>query len=181
MGAIVHINGYPGVGKLTVGRLLADRIGARLLDNHSIYNIALALTAFKSKAYYETLRATRAIAYARVLEVPPGVPVILTNAHFADSAWGNESWDAAIALAQARGAKHLVVILECAVEENARRIASEDRDEKRKPRDPSLFAGNMNGRQLIERGGDALLRIDTTALGAAETTGLIAEWLMSQA
>lgn len=180
MGAVVHINGYPGVGKLTVGRLLAEKMGARLLDNHSIYNIALALTAFKSEAYYETLRATRAIAYARALELPKDLSLILTNAHFADSAWGNESWDAAIALAHQRGAKHLVVILECDGEENARRIASEDRDEKRKPRDPRLFTGNVNGRQLIVRG-DALLRIDTTALGAAETSRLIADWLKLQA
>src|SRR5258706_8157445 len=149
MGAIVHINGYPGVGKLTVGRLLANRIGARLLDNHSIYNIALALTAFKSKAYYETLRATRAIAYARVLELPRNVAVILTNAHFSDSEWGNESWNAAIALARERGVPHFVVILDCDAAENARRIESEDRDLKRKPRDPSLFVGNAARRALI--------------------------------
>src|SRR5689334_8655837 len=110
---IIHINGYPGVGKLTVARTLAERIGAKLLDNHSIYNIALALTAFKSDAYYETLRATREIAYRRVLEIPNSIPVVLTNAHFVDSAWGNESWDAVIDLTRNRGSRLYVVILTC--------------------------------------------------------------------
>ena len=45
---LVHINSYPGVGKLTIGRALANQIGGKLLDNHSIYNIAFALTEFRS-------------------------------------------------------------------------------------------------------------------------------------
>lgn len=38
----LHINGHPGVGKLTVVELLRERVGARLLDNHSVYNVALS-------------------------------------------------------------------------------------------------------------------------------------------
>jgi cytidylate kinase len=174
---IIHINGHPGVGKLTVGRILAARIGARLLDNHSIYNIALALTEFKSAAYYETLRATRTIAYRRVLELPREIPIILTNAHFRDSTWGNESWDAAIELARNRSSRLLTVILDCAHEENARRIRSEDRDLKRKPRDPTLVGGNAARRVLLDRDGDRLLRIDTTMLSAEDTAEQIARWI----
>jgi shikimate kinase len=33
---IIHINGYPGVGKLTIGRIVAEQLGGRLLDNHSV-------------------------------------------------------------------------------------------------------------------------------------------------
>ncbi|MBN9087803.1 MAG: hypothetical protein J0J01_12910 [Reyranella sp.] len=76
---IVHINSYPGVGKLTIGRALAELIGARLLDNHSVFNVAFALTEFRSPAFYDTVRAVREIAYQRILELPAGVPVVLTN------------------------------------------------------------------------------------------------------
>ena len=31
---LVHINSYPGVGKLTIGRILAEQIAGKLLDNH---------------------------------------------------------------------------------------------------------------------------------------------------
>ena len=50
MSCLIHINGHPGVGQLTVAELLKDSLGARLLDNHSVYNVALALTEFKSEA-----------------------------------------------------------------------------------------------------------------------------------
>ena len=90
---IVHLNSYPGVGKLTIGTLLMGKIDGKLLDNHSIYNVAFALTEFKSAAFYETVRAVRQIAYARVLSIPVEVPVIITNAHAQGSKWGNECWD----------------------------------------------------------------------------------------
>ena len=56
---LVHINSYPGVGKLTIGRILAEQIAGKLLDNHSIYNIAFALTEFRTPEFYDTVRAVR--------------------------------------------------------------------------------------------------------------------------
>ena len=178
---IIHINGFPGVGKLTVGKLLAAQLGGKLLDNHSIYNIALALTEFKSVAYYETLRAVRAIAYQRVLELPVGVPVVLTNAHLSGSDWGNECWDAVINLARAREVPLFIVVMECSPEENARRIQGLDREEKRKPRDPTMFRGNIEGRPLLDRGGDQLLRLDVTHLAAGEAAMQMADWIRGRA
>ncbi|UXN58738.1 hypothetical protein [Phyllobacterium zundukense] len=88
---LVHINSYPGVGKLTIGRALADKIGGKLLDNHSIYNIAFALTEFRSPNFYDTVRATRDLAYQRVLTLPTTMPVILTNWYSKGSAWGRKT------------------------------------------------------------------------------------------
>ena len=177
---IIHINGYPGVGKLTVARLLADRLGAKLLDNHSIYDIALSLTEFKPDAYYETLRATRSIAYERILELPKSVPVILTNAHASDSAWGNECWDAVIDLARKRKTQLYVVVMECSATENARRIQDPERDEKRKPRDANMFKGNIDGPPLLDRGGDELMRFDSTNLSPRDSAQLIGRWIESR-
>ena len=176
---IIHINGFPGVGKLTIAKILAEKLSARLLDNHSIYNVALAMTEFKSPEYYDTIRAVREIAYRRVLEVPAGIPVILTNAHSSKTAWGNECWDAAIDLARSREAKLLIVVLECSLEENARRIQGLDREAKRKPRDPAMFRGNAEDRPLLDRGGDHLLRLDVTELEAEVSASRIEEWVQS--
>ena len=176
---LIHINGYPGVGKLTIAKILAEKLGARLLDNHSVYNVALALTEFKSPEWYDTIRAVREIAYKRVLEIPAGIPVILTNAHSSNNAWGNECWDAVIDLARSRGASLLIVVLECSLEENARRIQGLDREAKRKPRDPAIYHGNAEGRPLLDRGGDHLLRLDVTELEAEESASRIEKWVLS--
>lgn len=174
---IIHINGCPGVGKLTVGRLIADALGARLVDNHSIYNLAFALAEPKSDAYFEILREVRATAVKWMLALPPGAPIVLTNAHFTDSAWGNENWDEMTRLARARDARLLVVILDCDIAENDRRIASPDRALRRKLTDPTKFFAARAGRKLIDHGGDETLHIDTTLLSAEQTAERVLQWI----
>lgn len=39
---LIHINGMPGVGKLTVAGMLAGKFGMHLVDNHSLINAAYA-------------------------------------------------------------------------------------------------------------------------------------------
>ena len=178
---IVHINRYPGVGKLTIGRALADLIGGKLLDNHSVFNVAFALTEFRSPAFYDTVRAVREIAYRRILELPRAVPVVLTNWYSQGSAWGEENWARAITLAKDRECALNVVILSCLPDENARRIQSPGRAAKRKPQDPEMVGDNRKGRSLLDRGGDRLLRLDVTDLSAAEAAKTIADWLSAPA
>jgi hypothetical protein len=42
-GTIIYIVGPPGVGKYTIGRLLAERLGCRLVDNHFWLNVIFSL------------------------------------------------------------------------------------------------------------------------------------------
>jgi hypothetical protein len=130
---LIHINSYPGVGKLTIGRIFAHLIGGKVLDNHSVYNIAFALTEFRTAEFYDTVRAARDLAYDRILALPADMPVILTNWYSKGSPWGEENWDAVISLARRRSCDLAVVILACSPEENARRIIHEGRDAMRKP------------------------------------------------
>lgn len=178
--ALIHINSYPGVGKLTIGRKIAADLGGKLLDNHSIYNVAFALTEFKSDEFYDAVRDVRSTAYKLVTTLPSRIPVILTNAHAQDSTWGNECWDHAIDLAQKTGRDHFVVLLDCTREENAKRIQSADRDVLRKPRDPTMFRQGETDRVLIDRGADRLIRLDTTSLSVNEAAASIVAWLLKQ-
>ena len=77
---IIFLNGWPGVGKLTVARHLVAATGGRLLDAHTIYNVAFYLTEFRTPVFYETVRKVRDIAFDRVVELPPRTPVVMTNA-----------------------------------------------------------------------------------------------------
>jgi sugar phosphate isomerase/epimerase len=158
-------------------RHLAELLNGKLLDNHSIYNVAFAVTEFRTPPFYQTVRAVRDVAYARLLELPPTTPVVLTNWYSQDSAWGAENWEGVIALARRRGCPLLVVILSCSPEENARGIQNEERASKRKPLNPEMVRANSTGRPLLDRVGDALLRLDVTSLSAQAAAGSIAEWV----
>jgi hypothetical protein len=43
IGTIIYIVGPAGVGKYTIGRLLAERLGYRLVDNHYWLNVIFSL------------------------------------------------------------------------------------------------------------------------------------------
>ena len=68
---IIHINSYPGVRKLTIGSHLAELLDGKLLDSHSIYNVAFALTGFRNS---ESPACRNALPTSRPMpEAFPGV------------------------------------------------------------------------------------------------------------
>jgi len=173
---IIEIAGQAGVGKLTIGRLLAARLSGRLLDNHSIYNVAFALTEYRSEAFYRTVQAVRDIAWQAALDLPPETPLLLTTAS-GTIPWWREQWrDAVVDLARQRGSRLLLVHLLCSDEENRRRIASPDRLASRKPVDPAAVDRNGERLTLIDHG-DELLELDVTNLTAEDAAERIALWV----
>lgn len=172
---MIHLNGYPGVGKLTVGRILARRLGGRLLDNHAIYDVAFALAEFRSPAWDRLARGVRDVAFQGVEALSPQVPVITTNA-CSDSDWGREMWRAMLDLAARRGSPFMVVSLDCDPQENARRLGSEGRGGG-KMTDPVALEAYRRNWRLLEHGGDGLLRLDCTSLSAERAATAIMEWV----
>ena len=177
---LLMINGWPGVGKLTVARLVAAELGARLLDHHTIFNIAHRLNDFRSPSYYETARAVRGVAFQAAAKIPSGEPIVMTGI-WGDSDWGNENWAAVTDLARQRGAKFFVVVLDCSEEENVRRVAQPERAALNKLLDPAALieARNRPGRALLCRG-DAVRRVDNSNLSARECAARIIAWLRSR-
>ena len=173
---IIVLNGYPGTGKLTIGRHLADRLQGRLVDIHTIYNLAFALTAFKSEAFYRTIRAVQALADDLILELPPDVPVIFTEILTHGSDWGDEAHGRLLDLAKARGPLCMVE-LHCDLTENERRIQHPDRELSRKPRDPGMARRNHE-RAAVLMGADLpdYLRLDVTHMTAEGASAAIANW-----
>lgn len=171
---IIHLNGWPGVGKLTIARLLRDRLGARLLDNHTVFNVAFALTRFRSPEFYRAARTVRDAAFDCTSLVSPDVPIIMKNA-LSESDWGRENWSAVKALAQRNNRKLLAVIVSCDETEQAKRIASAERGYLGKLVDPAQW--NLRDRKLIEDDADALLRLDTTFVPAEQSARQICDWV----
>jgi hypothetical protein len=176
---IIVLNGYPGVGKLTIGRTLIELISGRLLDIHSVYNVAFALTEFKSPEFIETVERIEKIAHDLILKLPHDVPVVLTTVLTEDSDWGKAEWSRMVRLGEARP-PFLVVHLHCDLEENIRRIQSDQRNKMRKLRAPDVAERNhANGKVLAGTDALHLLKLDITSMSPLEGAQTIAEWAKS--
>lgn len=175
---IIVLNGWPGVGKLTVGRILAQTLGARLLDSHSVYNVAFSLTDFRTPEFNQTVRGVREVAFTAAARLPASEPIIMTACYANESPWGNENWDAIIALARKSGRKLLAVALDCAAAENVRRVRVAERANLRKLTDGDELMRVREGRTLLERDVDAVLRIDNTSLSPEACAARIAAWVV---
>lgn len=176
VGKLIHINGAPGVGKLTVARRMAARLQARVLDNHAIYNVAFALTDFRSPGFYDAVRALRAAAYDQILRLPDNETVILTDAYFDDTDWGRESWSVIDLLADQRGWPFFSIALVCEAAEHRRRIVNEERAGRGKLQDAS-YVDRAVTRRLIENVGGLCNRLDTTDLSADYAASILVDWI----
>ncbi len=177
---LINLNGWPGVGKLTVGRILAARIGARLIINHAILDLAEAIADRGTDQFYDAVRAIRATTFEQLARLPLNIPIILTNV-VASGGTGflEETWRAIIDLARVRGSDLYSVILECDSNELAERIVSADRAAFNKVRDPALVANAKSERNLCDAGATYHLTVDNTALPPEACAEQIATWLES--
>ncbi|MEL6679775.1 MAG: nucleoside kinase [Pseudomonadota bacterium] len=170
---LIHLMGWPGVGKHAVGRCLAPLIGARYVDNHTLLNPAFAAVPFQSEGYYRINRAVVTAVYAELAR--DAAPLVLTNCQ-TETAWGRECWGRVRGLAEARGGPFVQVVLDCALEENVRRVVLPDRSGG-KLRDPDVLREARATKALIV---DATLpahRFDTTDTSPADTARAIAAHL----
>jgi predicted kinase len=158
---IVHLNGWPGSGKLTVARVVARKLGARLLDNHTLHDVAGRLCDRHTREYWELYYQVREIAYKRVRALPFHETVVMTNAFALESDREREGWAAVKALAHDRGVPLVAVTLQCSLDENVRRIASEDRRD-RKMTDPGPLIEWRSALTLLTDGSVPSLTIDNT-------------------
>lgn len=173
---IININAWPGTGKLSVAQQLVNRLGGRLLDNHTVYDVAFSLYDFGTPEFYETVRAVRNVAFARIVALAADVPVTLTSA-YADTPFGRDNWAAIRRIADQRGSPLCIVVLDCSLSENLRRLQTPERSRSRKLIDPAPLISARETHTLLEAGGDYLLRFDTTELSAAESADRIAHWI----
>lgn len=91
---IIHLNGWPGSGKLTVARETARKLEARLLDNHTLHDVAGRLCDRDTPEYWELCYQVRAAAYGRTRVLPPHEVVVMTNALTHESDRDREGWAA---------------------------------------------------------------------------------------
>ena len=111
---LIHLNGMPGVGKLTVAQILADRLSAHLIDNHSIINAAYVPGhAHGSDGYLRTLQALNTLLYQELNRPDAPKNLIFTNALATEYGPDAERFQAVVDLATQRGDHFVPVLLSC--------------------------------------------------------------------
>jgi hypothetical protein len=174
---IIVLNGYPGVGKLTIGQALISKISGRLLDIHSVYNVAFALTEFGSPEFIEAVEKIESVAHDLVRKLPVEIPVVLTTVLAGNTDWGDAEWQRIVRLGHERGPL-FVVHVHCDLDENIRRIEAIGRAVKRKPRDADMVKRNHAHKKVLAGIGEAnLLRLDVTTLSPTDAAAEIAKWV----
>ncbi|KAH8657997.1 hypothetical protein BX600DRAFT_468509 [Xylariales sp. PMI_506] len=170
---IIHINGFPGTGKLTIARQIQQIIGdrCRLVHNHLLINPADAVLRRTESGYQALRKAIRSAVFSSLAdnEATHGFVYLFT-----DFQTGNEMGAATCAefreAAQVRGCDLIPVIIDCDEQTNVERLQSSDRAVHHKIIDPELLR-YFRGQAAIHRfeGLEAsTLELDATGLGAEE-------------
>jgi len=175
---IVHLNGWPGVGKLTVARLLAPRLQARLIDNHLLHDVALRCTGIDDPARWPLYEAVRAAAYQVLADRPRSETFVMTNALCVGSPRECESWRQVVTLAETRAVPLVPVVLEADDVVLRSRVQRLER-QGRKLTDPNALVEMIRCDRLLKPDVPERLDLDTTHLAAAAAAAAIEAHLLA--
>lgn len=139
---IIHLFGFPGVGKLTIARELCRQADFRLVDNHAINNLVLPLVRIDGKTplpkqIWEPVGQIRRIVL-NTLEMlsPKEFNFIFTNVVLENDKDDHAVIQSFIDMAKRRGSHYIPVRILCTPDENRKRIVSEDRELRMKSTNP---------------------------------------------
>ena len=172
MSFILHINGWPGSGKLTIARPLAKRLGARLLDNHTLLNPAEALFERRDPNYWPLRNAIRSLVFDYAARLPATVAIVFTDA-LSDDPHDSATFDSCRDLAERRGVPIVSVVLDCDLQENLRRLAAPGRAELQKLTRLDMLSGLRTKYRLLRPEGVERLDLDVTGLTAEQAVAAI--------
>lgn len=170
---LIHINGRPGVGKKTIGMIVAKKLGGRFIDNHTVLNVGSAACGRATEGYYALNYAVRSAVFENLEQELKHRPVVLTNALTQEVAEHRDTYAQVKRLAQKAGVPFISINLAADFNENAKRVQSPDRTEKNKITDPALLKKMYDDFTLISE--PDTYEIDTTSLKAHKSAEKILE------
>ncbi len=162
---VIHIGGWPGAGKKTVGRCVADRLGGRLIHNHLMLDAARAIYARDTPQSVAMREEVRGLILSHARRLPPEVPIVLTDA-LADEPAAGPLFQPTLDLARDRRAELHLFALDLSVEENARRLVCPERTGSAKLTDETVLR-DIRARSTLFLP-EGIHVIDVTELSAQE-------------
>lgn len=180
--ALVHLLGFPGVGKRTIGAALVASVPRDdrrfvLVDNHLTSVAVLAALDTdtggrvddRAWAYVHELRTPVLRAIEEL--APPGWSYAFTNYLAVEKP--SPTLDRLRGLAAARAMTYVPVVLHCDDDEQRRRVVGTDRAARRKWTDPDLVAEDVARRTLVRPDSPHLLDLDVTDLSPSAAAAAV--------
>lgn len=168
MSAIIDFNGMPGVGKLTIAKILAERINGRLIDNHLIIDLVMACVDREDGHYKPMLLEVSDLVLKHLVTSPLSGAFIFTNALVNEIETDLKRYDAFEKLATDRDVPFIPILITCDFDVNRARLVSEDRKRKKKLTDQLIFDELTPQYTLYHPEHPNALTIDNTGLSPDE-------------
>lgn len=178
MNCVLHINGWPGSGKRTIGAIIAAQIGGRLLDNHVMLNPAEALFERQDPLHASLSSAVRTVTLDHAARLALGVSIVFTDS-LSDDETDTKRFEDFRQLATRRNARLISVVLGIAPEENVRRLLTPGRSEHRKLTRPEVLRQMRERYRLLRPAEVEVFDLDVTQLTADKAAAQILEQLRS--
>jgi broad-specificity NMP kinase len=175
---IIHLNGWPGVGKKTIGRIVAVRLGARFIHNHLLHDVAIACHGLKDPARWTLYEQVRWAVYAGLRARPREENFVMTNALCTNSDREREAWNHVVDLAVDREVPLIPIVLEAESAENERRLQDSERA-GRKMTDPRLLREFMAADKIQMPDVPELLVLDVTQLSPDKAAEAILQHVLA--
>lgn len=137
---IIHLNGWPGAGKKTIGQVLAKQLEARFIHNHLLHDVAITCAGFDMEQRWVVYEAVRSAAYNALAKRPKSEVFVMTNALCKNALREQDAWKHVVELAIRRDMPLIPIVLTLDAEENFKRVQSSDRVGK-KLSDPKELEG----------------------------------------
>ena len=188
--AIVHLIGFPGAGKYTIARHMAEQRGPGpdrlvVVDNHYFNNTIFGvldvdgIKPLDPRVWGHVLQVREAVLGA-IEELSPSTwSFTFTNVLFAGDAGDEAAPGRLAALAAARGSSFVPVRLTCRVDELARRIVAPERRTRLKWVDADGVRALVDSRRLIDLDHEHALELDVSDVPPEATAARILEHVAS--
>jgi hypothetical protein len=181
-GQFVYINGYAGVGKLTIAKSLLPLLQqpAKLVDNHLLIDPVAALLPRTSANYQSLRKSIRQLMLSAIcLSAELSEATVVFTDQQSSSPLGSSVAREYEAAAVQRRSQFLSVRIECDEEEHLRRAVSDDRKKglTTKLTNEAIIRQMREEEDVFMFGGDNEFTIDVTYLSPYQAAQCISDFV----
>ncbi|NAZ84576.1 AAA family ATPase [Kineococcus indalonis] len=170
---VVFMLGYPGMGKRTVGRQLAQQLNGVLVDNALINRPLLELFRWDGvelipPVIWDYVVPIRDAVVRTIEDLAPATNSYVFTNVIEDGPTAAQEYDVYRSLAHRRGSLFLAVMLTCDLDVQVSRIDNPDRVALRKGSDPEGYREYTLTTDLYQPPPSEVISIDTTQTAPAD-------------